>query len=78
MVQCMIFLQRLIGISKVLESFVNHDRNINKYWINDLHFNFLCCVFYFFIVHTLDLESMGCRKRLSKIEHDKHLFSCNT
>jgi len=73
----MIVLQRLIGISKVFQSFVNHDRNINKHWIDDLHLNFLCCVFHFFRVHALDLESgtiwlhqMGCHKRLSKIEHN--------
>ena len=71
----MIVLQRLIGISKVFQSFVNHDRNINKHWIDDLHFNFLCCVFDFFRVHTLDLESgafwlnlWDAVKRLSKIE----------
>jgi len=51
----MIALEGPIGISKVLKSFVNHDRNINKYWINDLHLNFLCCVFYFLRTYTLDL-----------------------
>ena len=81
----MIVLQRLIGISKVFQSFVNHDHNINKHWIDDLHFNFLCFFFYFFRVHTLNLESKafwlnlwGVVKRLSKIEHNKHLFDCYT
>ena len=40
-VQYRVVLQRLIRISKVFQSFVNHDRNINKHWIDD----FLCCVF---------------------------------
>jgi len=37
----MFVLQGLIGIPKVLKTFVNHDHNINKYWINDLHLKFL-------------------------------------
>ena len=51
----MIALEGPIGISKVLKSFVNHDRNINKYWINDLHLNFLCCVFYFLRTYIVDV-----------------------
>jgi len=73
--------QRLIGIPKVSQSLMHHDRSINKHWIDDLHFNFLCCVFYFIKVHTLDLESRafwlnlwGAAKRLSKIEHNNTCF----